>query len=448
MELCRQEANKRIKEGPVILTIFFLHLMVGIFPTQGMIYLIWAGLIVFSLLKPSYAVVGWIMLLPLEQYVTRQVGFSPFIGHTLILFGGVLWDGLWIRNIRMGVQKNGTSLSIITGLLMVGGFIGYNSLDNIRGLISVGLLVGIFLAVVYHIRQGRMSLIIASVIGTSILGIATSIIGFENTWRIAIDGNVRVLSNALGLSMVFTLGILLGDRIIEKYSLQDQRKLKILAGGTTLLFALFLITTVSRGAILAVALSASGMIAIKLFSVKNKKESLKKGLYSLPFIGFFIFAVNLIEQHITDGHLGRRLNLEMFDNIRFEIWGAALGQLNSMEWLIGIGPDSFRQLAMHGGYDYYAHSVFVDMLVSFGIPGLLLLTGLLLLCLANHILNKNILALGTTAYLLISFSTHGSLNSKFFWLTFAIVYGSFYLDSIDFHNRMIHKVLQTRHPNS
>lgn len=439
MEQYRQAVSKYITEGPIFFTIFLLHFILGLFPTQEMVFVVWGSLIFFSLLKPAYGIVGWVMLLPLEQYVTQQTGVSPFIGHTLILLAGVLWDGFRIKKFRIKIEKSKATLWGAGLLLIPAALAGYNAMDNIRGLISVGLLVCIFLAVVYHIGQKQLPVIILSLVGSSLLGLLISIIGFENTWRITIDGNVRVLSNAIGLSMVFAFAVLLGDRVTERLPEDSGKKLKTLAAVGTVFFGLILITTVSRGAILAVGLSAFSMIFLKFISVKNKKESIKKGLYSIPVIGIFIVAVNFIERHFTSGHLARRLNLEMFDNIRFEIWGAALNQLSPLQWLIGTGPDNFRQLANQGGYDYYAHSVFVDTLVSFGVIGLGLLALVLAVCLLNHILHKNILAVGTTVYLFLSFATHGSLNSKFFWLTLAVVYGSFYLDKTDLHHKLINK---------
>jgi len=441
MEQYRQQVNKYVTDGPVFFTIFLLHFLLGLYPTQGMVMVIWGSLIVFSLLKPAYGIVGWVMLLPLEQYVTGQTGVSPFIGHTLILLAGVLWDGLWIRGIRLKVNRSRKTLGAGAVLLVIAALVGYNAMDNLRGLISVGLLICIFLAILYHMAQNKLPVIILSLVGSAVLGLLISIIGFENTWRITIDGNVRVLSNAMGLSMVFTFALLLGDRVTDPLSGGGRKKLKYLAAGATLFFGLLLITTVSRGAILAVGLAAFSMITLKFLSVKNKKESLKKGLYSIPIIAIFLVAVSLIERYFTAGHLARRLNLEMLDNIRLEIWRAALGQLSPLEWLIGIGPDNFRQLAIQGGYDYYAHSVFIDTLVSFGLLGLGVLVAVLAVALLSHILHKNILAVGTTVYLIVSFSTHGSLNSKFFWLTLAVVYGSFYVDKTDLHHKIINRFL-------
>ena len=97
-----------------------------------------------------------------------------------------------------------------------------------------------------------------------------------------------------------------------------------------------------------------------------------------------------------------------------------INQLEGFQWLMGAGLGNFRVLSPTNSY---AHSVYVDTFVTLGIIGLIILLGFMIATTINLIKKRDVLGLGLMVFLAVSFSTHGSLSNKYFWLILALCYG-------------------------
>lgn len=411
-----------------IISLFFgLYLLLALQPHVLFVFVIWALMGLLSLTKPQMNLIPWIMLLPLEYFITDQLGYSIYMGHTsLLLVGGglnIISDSN-LKNSVVNFFHDKRYLTVFIALVVI---MGYHSLFNIRAAISLGLLLLSAGVIAFFILKDKLHIILLSIFASSLIGSFVGIVLTDNSWRISINGNVRVLSNSLGLSLVFLSGLLI-DRTTVKLA-QDNKKKNFIIGTLIFLYTAILFATVSRGVLVAVIIPVLGMSTLRLVNLKEMpKLSLKKIFIGLVTLISSFYLVRVIDSIVTNGQIARRFNLDMFDNVRFNIWRATFEQISWLDWLVGTGFGNFRDLALQAGYDFYSHSVFVDILISFGIGVLLLLIIFISIALVHFFMKKEVMALGITIYTITSYFTHGSISSKYFWLTFAIVIG-LYLNS-------------------
>src|SRR5699024_1428946 len=108
-----------------------------------------------------------------------------------------------------------------------------------------------------------------------------------------------------------------------------------------------------------------------------------------------------------------RINAEAADNVRTDFWSAVLQQLSPAEWIFGSGLGNFSNLSRNAGYEFYAHSVYVDILVSMGIVGLSLFVFAKIYFFINSVKNQSVLGISLLFYIIFSFATHGNISSKY-----------------------------------
>ena len=183
----------------------------------------------------------------------------------------------------------------------------------------------------------------------------------------------------------------------------------------------------SRGMLLATAASTT---AVLLLPVRGASTGTGQRLVRMAVAGVIPLSLLLVWERFSESDAALRLAQRLEDassgadgGIRFEIWQSALSQMTNVQWVFGAGPASFRDLAWRSGYDYYSHSVYVDVLVSTGLLGALSL-GILLLVSAVAIgRRREALGAGLLILLVFGFATHGSAGSPHFWLIVGLLRG-------------------------
>src|SRR5690554_110827 len=252
--------------------------------------------------------------------------------------------------------------------------------------------------------------------------------------RLRLGDNVRQLSNTVGMSLIFIAVFYFTDKkkisssFIINSQFQIMYRLKI---PITLLLIVGLFATMSRGVMFALGVSIVFLVVNNLYKniKKIKLQPIIKIALILLFIGGFAFKYGLTflsNFNIRTELLTERLGGEAVEGgtgIREKIWHAGYSGLEGGQLIYGHGISSFQMLAARNGYDYYAHSVFMDTLVSTGFLGLGILVLLLLRIGRNIILNKNHRIFALFIFLIMGYFTHGAITSSGFWILLAIIFG-------------------------
>lgn len=284
-------------------------------------------------------------------------------------------------------------------------------------------------------REGNIYLIANAFIASALIASFTSFFTSygDEVKRMALGDNIRELANIVGLGIIllitfyFFKGKTVRDAVTEsQYKLFSKVKwliLIVLIGG--------LISTMSRGVVFAVCLSF-GILAIASI-VKNiitrNAPLIFRGMIVL--VGVLGLGILYGEVFLTNININTELLAERFSGesveggtgIRQEIWKAGISGLEGWQILYGHGLSSFKMLATQNGYNYYAHSVFVDTLVTTGILGAGILLLLLVYIIKNIFWLKDYHTLSIFVYMIFAYISHGTMFSQGFWFLMSICVG-------------------------
>lgn len=248
--------------------------------------------------------------------------------------------------------------------------------------------------------------------------------------RLAIEGNVRVLANGAGLALTVLLAfafVFAGDR--SGNSVGRLASIVILFI-IVFMMTLLLLMTQSRGVLASAAIGLGGVaiLSIATYLARLRLSAMRLGLVIVLcwiIAAAFYFGV----QSGLIGHfIYRRLATFLAGGdggIRFDIWRAAVDGMSSYQLLIGAGPASFQSLARGSGMDFYAHSVFVDVFVSYGAIGFMIFFLIIIAPIMKAVEPRCLVAIAVFSFTIIAFSTHGTSTSANFWAGLMIAAGLF-----------------------
>ena len=217
--------------------------------------------------------------------------------------------------------------------------------------------------------------------------------------RLNIDGSVRTVANIAAFPAFVSWSLMLQkENTINKVVL-------VIIG---LISTAVLLMTISKGAIAAVVV---GVLASSLYSVS------KKSILSLSFIVLLLYVVlNKYLFTIEDFHFFRLTeDIDGFSG-RTDIWSVFLNQFTSSltTILFGFGPGDIKRFAFAD--DAYAHSLFFDLLLSYGVLMSILYVFVLIRIAINILRSKNSMALGMYLFTILLFATHGSATYSTFYI--------------------------------
>lgn len=236
--------------------------------------------------------------------------------------------------------------------------------------------------------------------------------GFSNAGlgsRMSILGSVRVLSNysaILILLNIFIVAQLRGDYFFKVFLL------------VMLMLALYmLMTTASRGVIIAIFVFLLGYAIVKL-SYKRLMSSL---LFVLSVLVSFLFLSNLDAYDYAYNRLMRSVENPEID-IRAVIWDLYLTKYfaDVKSVFFGVGVE-WRLEGVLSGLN--AHSVFLDVLVRFGLLGVCIL--MVPVVYTAQIISRSGNRTFMLAFLLflLLFIPHGATSNYYFWFSLAVLSG-------------------------
>ena len=407
------------------------------------------------LTRPAVGVTGLIMVLPFEAHFSESLPFSPFY----VLAPGMLL-GYWAHANRMGNPiPFSKDLLIFGGAIVVVAFFsmaGSSFPPQYRTLMSLCLMISMVLVVSSVIKSDRHAfllighgLIVAGVIaaigGFMYIGGSDrqAVLGLDAGGRLAIGGNVRVVANSLGLPWLLLLMSVLLTR--KDRTLRDGAPRIFPFEGKFLLqiilivaFSITLIATGSRGSWIAVIGSLCCFLIAVLIAAQGGEKRFQLAYWAVPVIGFTLYVAAVVGYAYVDtellaGRMGERLHQlinEPLSDPRIVIWSTAFAGMSGFDWIIGTGIGTFRGVVARAGLDFYAHSVFLDLLVTTGIIGSGILMILLWRIIKHLFRTHNLIGIGLFFLMVLSYSTHGSVSGKGFWISLGLVHGVSTLPSL------------------
>lgn len=226
--------------------------------------------------------------------------------------------------------------------------------------------------------------------------------------RLALNDNVRELANLIAIPTLIS-----GTSLL----LENKRLLYKIVNLLILGICLFIaFATSSRGMLVSVAIS------IFVFFMTNKtKFPIKKIFIVLVVLVVSIFVINYISS----------LGIFKIDRIFVDETGGLNGRTGI--WLryleeefssirtmfFGFGPGELKRLGIS---TFYAHSLFLDWLFSFGLFGITYLIMALIKFFISLLKSKNKISLSIFALSCFLFSTHGIITDTLFYILLGISY--------------------------
>ncbi|NLK11031.1 MAG: hypothetical protein GX317_08805, partial [Staphylococcus equorum] len=390
-----------------------IYFTLNIYNVTGLLFVIPIVLFIVAIRNPILAISMWLITLPLGEYAFQNL---------FHLNRGLLLIGLLIRLIfsKRAVINKKLALFIVIFLFLSIVNLWINNDSVILGEYfflynSLGLF---FFIIHFYVKSNNKSvdyLLMGLIIGAVTIAGAV-LMQFDSSMlygRLSFNQSIRGLANGLALPV-----LILYMNILNPNHLNIKNLNRVWSISFFMLFSLFLILTDSRGAIMPLFLSGFiyTVLSLNLRVIKNIFKWL------IPTVIGVIYAFVYF-----DFSSRFRLRLIDFDsNHRFEIWGNSIGVFfneNLPNIIFGGGLGSFERYSMTGyGVGTYAHSVFLDGLVSFGIMGFTTLVFLIGYLFMISLKSKNTVALSVLIFTVLTFSTHGNLQHNLFWVYTALIY--------------------------
>lgn len=223
--------------------------------------------------------------------------------------------------------------------------------------------------------------------------------------RLNIDGSIRTVANIAAFPAFVSWSLMM-----QKEKTISKPILAVIG----LISTSILLMTISKGAIVAVIV---GVLVSSLFAVS------KKSIVSLSFIVLLLYVViNRYLFTIEDFHFFRLS--EEFDGFsgRTDIWSVFFKHFSSSlpTILFGFGPGDIKRFAFAD--DAYAHSLFFDLLLSYGVLMSLLYVIVLIRMVIHIFKSKNSMSVGMFVFTILLFATHGAATNSTFYIYIGIAY--------------------------
>jgi O-antigen ligase len=186
--------------------------------------------------------------------------------------------------------------------------------------------------------------------------------------------------------------------------------------------------TISRGVILAVFLSVGLVFILSPLKLNLTNRNLTIIFSSLLIVIVFIlilinYFIPYMDTVYTEGQIVNRImsaTSNPNEDPRWIIWSDVVSKLSWEQWIIGTGPGTFTELS---DFDQHAHSIYLDIIITMGLAGILLFLFLFIKIGIQLWLHKDLLGIALLIYILASFATTGALPHKQFWILLGVLYG-------------------------
>lgn len=408
-----------------------LIVLIYTIPSTYTVLLFLAVLSVAILKEPVIAYFGWIIAYGFFHTITSATDIIAYLILSPILLYGVIIQIVQSKKICIP----NTVIFLSTLILIAGGCSLLFSRDIINSLPGFGMLIMsifIMISIIATIRSDpkALGIINQAYIGGCIAALISICLidGIYGIGRLALGEHVRKLANIATPAIIILFNELILISSKKRGTILNNRFSRPTIIVLLIISTLLLLGTVSRGAYLAAAISLLVIFLSNFFWSQQHSLSKTKMIFILAAtIPFIVWGINFVTDNISGNYM-QRVSIDRWaDNARLEIWESALIQLSGQEYFWGTGFGSFRELARMSGIDHYAHSVFIDSLISMGILGFTLIITLLIFFMVNCVKKKNSYALGLLIMTILLYLTHGNVSGSMdFWALLGIIYGACY----------------------
>lgn len=366
--------------------------------------------IIFGILNPMLG----ISLLVSTFFIGSKITGTVYVFRIVVLEFMVIFSQIVLKK-NYSIKKRALVMFflIIIAILLS---ILFAKVIIIKQILIIFLCALLYLIIKSYISEENVNFIFYAIVLNAIMMMLVivyeSVVGSNNVLlygRLSFGGNIRIVAN----TVVFPLYILIASKILKINSLNPiHRKLNHVLIVAVLLIALLI--SVSRGAIIAFMTS---MVLIIISNKKNNKGYMFLLFFSLAVAMYFLLHFQIIRME-------RLLYYDATLSGRVMIYMTALGKYfnqSILNILFGLGPGSFSWIVSGSIYaDYYAHSVFISILIEYGLFGLCLIITIIFRVIIRSVKRKNIFDLGLCLLTVVLYSTHGVAGTTFFWLMMAL----------------------------
>ena len=359
--------------GSLIISIGTAYLAVNISPILSIAFVLGIPAILLFLSRPEYGILLVISILPLEELLNQQGGFSAIKLISAIAFGCAIVNYLLFRPHQRFVRSSQNMLIvlfIVISLLSV--FVAISPSRTLERLPKLLRVIALYFIVINFIRSDKHFhwALWLFVIG----GFLSTLYGFfdpaQTTGRF--EGSLGQ-SNYYALSMV--------PRIPLALALISSQKKYV-----NKIFLVIMIMTIGYGIILSG--SRGGMLslglALILYAVLQNKKVLWIGLISIfVIVGIFVMPQEIkMRVGLIDAPSNSDLGNSTDRRLTYQVYGADLFQQHP---ILGIGLDGFAEAYAQSEYRFniqskslrVAHNTYLEIAAGTGVIGLLVFLSIL-----------------------------------------------------------------------
>lgn len=257
------------------------------------------------------------------------------------------------------------------------------------------------------------------------------------------EDSVRQLANVVAIGLVLTFFFYVFNYVKNNSDINGSYFKNILYKIRWLIVALLfgtLLATVSRGVIISVVIFIFAFIVLRLL-LRIKTKRYRKSLNTIGYISIISIILFFLINNVAFLDIASEffnLNIKVLENrfseenlsggssVRQEIWMAGIRGLDGFKPIYGHGMLSFMDLAKSNGYDFYSHSVFVDVFVSTGLLGILTLASIYFKMTYRSVKKRSLLIMTLLLFVSLNYSTHGDMLTTGFWVYIGLIYGMTY----------------------
>lgn len=404
-----------------IVSTSIMTLLLIVLNNQAFFYVFSIYLFVLLIFNIHGVIFAWMILVPFEATFRQMSISSPFTPFLTIFTLFIVYKLLSNNDKRFSLLVFPIIFLFISTLAFINLGLDVQQAKAIILLASVILIIPVMLFFFMDYDQALDHVTYSLIFITCFALIFAT--RENNGLRLTLGGNVRNISNLLGTTITLLLYRLFKSlKELNRYSLLFKHWQNLMMLSFMIFFMYFLNLTLSRGVILAVLFVIISFFGLEIvLNFNRKKLFLFIASFFIIIVLSFLFINSSLPTLLGLETLFFRFRWEfLVNNVRFDLWRFAISKLSVTQLIFGIGLSRFKDFVADGGFIYYAHSVFIDALVSMGIIGLLSIFWLFIRPSINTLRKLSFGVIPILIYLLISFATHGNVFSKYFWLLMSI----------------------------
>lgn len=429
------EKSIRIDENKITKGLFFIALSIVLLiyvNTPVLFSLILLIIFIMTYKCPAAGIAAFFVVLPLENFMVMGFPIAAITAVAIVVLAGIIIGILFRPAWEIPSIKNSIIYFVFFGLALFTLMVSQKFTGlNYYIIYVISLTVSLLSVWVIIIEPKSIKIIAKAILFSVIISFVLGTFDIQTLGRLSYNSSTRTVANAAGLAAFFLFYQIYIGSLKQGFPLIDYKN-----KGLMFLIAMAIIVLSSnRGVMLATMVGITVSFFCDIFF---RTQMNKMSLNVKAIVKFVLVIASLITLVIVVDNLlfsGNFLNARLIsrlsemapgsrENIRYEIWKAAISQLDEYQLFFGAGIGTFREYAIAGGKDYYAHSLFVDLIVTQGLLAFFVLVAFMAKLAIKFCLKGDSFGLGLLAYTITSYYTYGAVHNAYqFWVLFGFIYG-------------------------